>query len=102
MIILFIKQAITATPERKKRLSFKIWTLVSSLMPFVGLIIATNASWSIKTSPHPDPTDFFYADQLKVVGPVPPGLNILRIPKFRQDFGDFFAACIPLALGNHS
>ena len=99
MIMLFIKQSITATPERKKRWSFRIWSVVSSLFPFIGLIIATNQSWYIKTSAHPDPTDNFYAGQLKIVGVVPPGLNIIRVPKFRQEFGDFFAACIPLALG---
>ena len=99
MIVIFIKQAITATPERKKKWSFRIWSVISSLMPFIGLIIATHMSWSIKTSDHPDPQDNFYVSQLKIVGAVTPGLNILRTPKFRQDFGPFFVSCIPLALG---
>ena len=99
MILIFIKQSITPTPERKKRLSFKIYTLISSILPFIGLIIATNMSYRIKTSPHPDPDDNFYAGQLKIVGAVKPGLDILRSPKFRHEFGPFFADSIPLALG---
>ena len=100
LILIFIKQSITATPERKKRWSFKIWTLASSLMPFIGLIIATNQTWLIKTTSHPDPDDSFYVSQLKIVGAVVPGLNILRTPTFRHEFGAFFVDCIPLALGN--
>jgi hypothetical protein len=97
--MIFIKQSITPTPERKKQWAYRIYNLVSSLFPFFGLIIATHMAWRIKTSPHPDPTDQFYVDQLKIVGQVKPGLNILRTPNFHQPFGSFFAYCIPLALG---
>ena len=40
----------------------------------------------------------FYANKLDIVGEVASGLNILRTPKMRHSFGEFFAAVIPLTL----
>ena len=99
IIMVFIKQSITSTPERKKRMSFRIWTIISSIFPFIGLIIATNLTWKYKTTDwSSNPEKAFYMDQLKIVGTVKPGLDILRSPKFRHPFGPFFVACIPCAL----
>ena len=44
MIISILKQNITATPERKKRISFKMWQICASLTPFAALVIGRNIS----------------------------------------------------------
>ena len=44
MIISILKQNITATPERKKRISFKMWQICASLTPFAALVIGKNIS----------------------------------------------------------
>lgn len=39
IFISLLKQSIKQTPERKKKLSFKIWTICASLTPFAAIII---------------------------------------------------------------
>lgn len=41
--ISILKQSIKGTPERKKRLSFKTWTICASLTPFAAIIIGKYA-----------------------------------------------------------
>ena len=88
----FKSNVFKATSERKKRWSYWIFNIVTSLLPFFCLIIATNQTLSIKKN-----TDF-YSNSLSIVGVVAPGLNILRSPTMQHPFGPFFVDCIPIAL----
>ncbi len=49
---------------------------------------------SIATWPHPD----YYARKLKIVDVVTPGLNILRIPTMKYNFGILLGDVLPLTL----
>lgn len=81
------------------RISYRIWLFLSSITPFIALIICTAMTRNLKASlPLSDPTANFLVNDLKIVGPATPGLNILRTPNFHHDFGEFFVECIPLAL----
>ena len=92
-IINYLKSNVfKATPERKKRWSYWIFNIVTSLLPFFCLIIATNQTVYIKKDSD------FYSNSLSIVGPVSPGLKILRTPNIQHPFGQFFADCIPIAL----
>ena len=82
-----------------KRTSYRIWLFVSSIFPFIALLVCTIMTRQLKlTVPVADKTDNFLINDLKIVGTTAPGLNILRTPRFRHPFGEFFVECIPLAL----
>ena len=40
----------------------------------------------------------FYAQQLKVIGVVPSGINILRVPNMSYPFAQLFVDVLPLTL----
>ena len=88
----FKSNVFKATPERKKRWSYWLFNIITSLLPFFCLIIATNQSYQIKKNSD------FYSNSLSIVGVVAPGLNILRTPKMQHPFGPFFVDCIEIAL----
>ena len=88
----FKTNVFPATPERKKRWSYWLFNIITSLLPFFCLIIATNQAYQIKKN-----TDF-YSSTLNIVGPVSPGLYITRVPKIQHPFGPFFLDCIEIAL----
>lgn len=85
-----LRSMFPATPERKKFVLFNIWNIFSSLAPFAATIISAHVAWEIKNSPE---SEVYYANTLKVVGAVPPGLNFLHAPSSQYDFGGLIGDC---------
>jgi MFS superfamily sulfate permease-like transporter len=101
LIVAKIKARIKSTPARKKLWWFHLWTVFANLMPFICLIIGAHVAWSIKSKDHynnPRVKHEYYAKDLKIVGIVKPGLDIIRIPHFSHPWGQFFVDVIPLTL----
>ena len=101
MLLAWLKAYIKPTPERKKRWSWTIWTMINALAPFFGMILAAHATFKIKEADHFFDKNYnhdLYASKLAIVGKVPSGLDIFRTPKFRHSFGEMFADSVPLAL----
>ncbi len=90
------------TPERKKTWSFTLWTLFVNLLPLVAIIIGAHLAWEIKSSDHYNDQQYkhhhFYKKKLSIVGIVTPGLDVLRTPKFKWDFGKLLGDVFPTAL----
>lgn len=89
LLVQMIRNTFKATPERKKSWLFNAWQIGSSLLPFASIIIAAHVAFKIKSTSQTDskkPHYEYYADQLKIVGEVPGGLNFFRAPKIKHDF----------------
>lgn len=95
MVVQLIKWNVKFTADQKKTIYYKIWNLFTTLLPLCAIIIAGRVAYVIK---YGSDSDSFYAGKLSVVGDIPPGLDIMRIPKFRHAWGPFFANIIPLTL----
>jgi MFS superfamily sulfate permease-like transporter len=101
LIVLIIKQNVKATPERKKKVWYRVFNFFATMTPFMAIIIGAHIAWQIKSRDHynsPTHAHAYYAKQLKIVGIVTPGLNILRKPNILHPWGEFFADMIPLTL----
>lgn len=99
--IVILKNYIKATPERKKTLWFNVWTVVASLMPFVGIIIGAHVAWQIKHDDgynNPHISHDWYAKKLSIVGKVTPGLNFIKAPTFHWNFAKLMGDVIPIAI----
>lgn len=102
----FFKNQLKGTPKRKNEAWYQILSFILPLGPFICLLIGTGIAYRIKKN-----SDYYYLDldvkkrysdiyalALKIVGPVVQGVDIIRIPTFRADWGPFFADMIPLTL----
>jgi MFS superfamily sulfate permease-like transporter len=101
IIVSHLRSTIKATPERKKTWWFRIWNMLTPLIPFAAIIIGANLAYRIKKNDHfndPNHDHAIYAKELKIVGLIKPGVDILRTPNFRHPWGQFFADVIPLTL----
>jgi MFS superfamily sulfate permease-like transporter len=101
MFVTLIKWYWKPTPDVKKSGQFKLWTLFTTLLPLAAIIIGGHVAYSIKESDHfqdPGYEHDYYAKSLKLVGEIPAGVDILRIPHFRWPMGQFFLDVLPLTL----
>ncbi len=90
-----MKKRFKPTPERKAKLSYRIWIWVSNLQALIGVIIGALAARHIKVNADDDD---WYAQNLKIVGDVPSGLDIMRSPSMKWDFGTLLPDVLPLTL----
>jgi MFS superfamily sulfate permease-like transporter len=95
MVAQLVKWNVKFTADQKKTNYFRVWNLIATLLPLCAIIIAGRVAYDIQNGPS---GDTFFAKKLSLVGQIPPGLNILRIPKFRHAWGPFFGNIIPLTL----
>lgn len=95
-----LKMYIAAPAERKKTWWYFAFTSIINILPLIAIIVGANVAWQIKTQGRwvNSEEDKIYAQALKIVGTIPSGIDIIRIPSFQIDFGAYFAACIPLTL----
>jgi MFS superfamily sulfate permease-like transporter len=80
---------------------FKLWTFFTNLLPLIAIIVSARVAYLIKKEDgfnSPDVNHNHYAKGLRVVGEVPEGLDIMRIPKFEHDMLEFIQAILPLTL----
>ena len=98
MFIQLIKVNWKPRPETKDGTPYKVFIFLCNMLPLMAIIIGANIAWRIKSHTQETETLQFYADELKIVGKMPVGVDILRAPTFEHPFGEFFAAVIPMAL----
>jgi sulfate permease, SulP family len=101
LITLFKWYTQPKNKEIKKKLWYRLYDFLTALMPLLAIIIGGVVAYQIKKADHFLSDDYqhsFYAKGLKIVGEVPSGVNILRIPSFRWPMGQFFADTVPVTL----
>ena len=95
MAVKCVKWFYKPSASTKKTWGYRLWNFFATVQPLIAIIIAGRIAYSLKLS---DNRHDYYIKKLAVVGQVPPGLDILRIPKFRHPMGQFFADVLPLTL----
>jgi len=101
MIITLLRSWIKVTPERKRSLLFHIWNIGSALMPLVAIIIGAHVAWQIKHDDgynNPKVLHSWYANKLSIIGIVTPGINFIRTPSMKWNFGKLLGDVFPTAL----
>lgn len=97
LVIQRLKGIIKATPEQKKTLWFKAWTLFANLSSFIGIIICGKVAYdAISANYSKGKITDYYASKLSIVGPINPGVNIIRVPSFKYPWGTLFVDILPL------
>ena len=95
ILVYIIKRFILLpTPERKKQIWFKVFTFISNIMPLIGLIIATQVAENL----HRNANGSYYKQNLKIVGELPSGVNILRHVIQEVSWGTTFTDAVGIAL----
>lgn len=77
----------------KKMKLFKLWTFVTSILPLVAIIVSAHIAHDIRKY---NPSN--YAQTLKTVGELKPGLNLLNFMEMKYPFGQLLIDVIPLTL----
>ena len=95
MLLQMFRWYYKPSAEVKKQWTYRIYNFIASLTPLLAIIAAGRITYLLKTGPKE--TDY-YVKKLSIVGPVVPGLNIGRIPRFRHPMGQFLADVLPLTL----
>lgn len=100
IILVILKQYIKPTPERKKSWAFLLWTMFVNLIPFAAIIIGAHVAYELKhqESDKPIKEQSYYIYNLSIVGTVRSGLDFIRAPKFRWNFGTLLGDVVPTAL----
>lgn len=100
ILLVILKQYIKPTPERKKSWVFLLWTMCVNLMPFAAIIIGAHVAYELKHQEHDKPVkeQSYYIHSLSIVHSVRPGLDFIRTPKFRWNFGKLLGDVVPTAL----
>eukprot|EP01039_Chlorochromonas_danica_P001662 gene1661-1816_t len=96
-----LKNWIKPTPARKKTWVWTFWTLFVNLLPLVAIVVGGHLAWQIKHDDHYHEKDYdhdFYASKLSIVGIVPAGLDFIRAPKLKWDFGILLGDVFPTAI----
>lgn len=94
MILLWLfKTNYKFTDAQKKTVAYQVFNFISSVATLACLIIAGHEAYLIHNF-----NDTYHARALKVVGDVPAGLDIFRIPKFDFPLGKVFVDVIPLTI----
>lgn len=94
-IIYFSRQwFFPETPERKKKIWFKVISFLANILPLFAIIIGASLAQGYNTNPQGSN----YAKGLKIVGTLPSGLNIFRPLGNKFDWGSIFNDTLPLTL----
>lgn len=101
MVVQLFKWYYKPSNETKKTWTFRIYNLITLLLPLIAIIIGARIAYEIKKEDHFQSKHYvhsYYAKNLKVVGIVPSGIDVGRIPRFRWPMSEFFADILPLTL----
>eukprot|EP01034_Spumella_vulgaris_P034735 gene34735-42843_t len=101
LCIQIFKNTYKPSEERRKKLSFRIWNISSSLAPFIAIIIAARIAYLIHKHDNffnPKIVHHYYSKNLKIVGKVQAGIDIIRSPSLKWDFGKLMGDVFPLTL----
>ena len=94
IIVNQIKQNIKVTSEQKTTWLYALWSFFTSVLPLIAIIITANVTYRIVSN---NPNDA-YAQTLKIVGNITPGLNLLAVPNMKYNFGTIIGDVFPLTL----
>lgn len=101
MFITLFRAWVKVTPERKRNFWFHVWNIGSALMPLAAIIIGAHVAWQIKHDDgynNPNITHDWYSYKLSIIGVVTPGLNFIRAPSMKWNFGKLLGDVFPTAL----
>jgi len=90
-----LKQNVKSTPERKKTWWFRIFTYGTNILPLFAIIIGASVAQSIIDNAGDDD---LYAKNLKVIGNLPAGLDILKQSPYEFSWTTLLPDMIPLTL----
>jgi high affinity sulfate transporter 1 len=93
ILLWFFKRNYIFSAETKKTAGYQLFNFIATVSTLMALIIAAHEAYLIHNF-----NDTYHARALKVVGDVPPGLDIFRTPKFEHDMGKVFVDVIPLTI----
>lgn len=93
ILLRYFKVNYPFTEAQKKTTAFQVFNMFSAVTTLVCLIIASNQAYQLHNF-----NDTYHARTLRVVGTVPPGLDIFRIPSFPFPLGQVFADVIPITI----
>ena len=68
---------------------YKYFIFFCNMLPLVAIIIGANIAWRIKAHTQETEDLQFYAENLKIVGEMAVGVDIIKVPKFLHPFGKF-------------
>ena len=89
----FFKRNWKPSEKTKKTALYQVFNYFTTITTLLCLIIAAHMAYRIHNF-----NTTHHARALKVVGTVPPGLDIFRIPHFNQPMGQMFVDVIPLTI----
>ena len=90
-----MKRIIIVPAEKKKTINYQAWILFGNISPLLLLVISAVVAKSIVTT-NKD-TDY-YAQHLKIIGEVTPGVHIFRVPRFRYPISSMLIEVFPITL----
>lgn len=90
-----MKKRFKPTSARKSWWLYNVWINGSNLSALIAVVVGGLVAMNIKRNAADDD---FYAKTLKIVGTVPPGLDILRTPSMKWDFFTLLPDVLPLTL----
>ena len=81
------------TPEMKKTRWFKAFTLFSSMLPLIAIIVSARVTYTIMST-----NNSHYAQTIKIVGSLQSGIDIIKLPAMSNPLGQLIIDVIPLTL----
>jgi sulfate transporter 4 len=94
LAIWYIRKRFPPTPVRRTYLAYNLWELFSICSNLLAIVFAALATRELKKH-HGSDDDIA---RLKIVGDMPSGLDIFRVPSFRWDTGPFIVGVLPLTV----
>ena len=68
---------------------YKLFVFLCNMLPLVCIIVGANVACRIKSNDQDTEDLQFYAENLKVVGEMKVGVDIIKVPKFLHPWGKF-------------
>lgn len=93
LLLSLFKNHYKFSDATKKTIPYQIFNFVGAMATLISLIIAARMAYLTLSQ-----NDTYHAQSLKVVGDVPAGLHIFRIPEFEFPLGQVFVDVIPLTV----
>ncbi|KAJ1433301.1 sulfate transporter family-domain-containing protein [Ochromonadaceae sp. CCMP2298] len=81
------------SPEFKKTKLYVVYNLLVVMSTLLAMVISAKVAFDIRS----ERTDY-HAKNLPIVGEVPAGLNIFKMPVFEHSFSTFFGDVLPLTI----
>mmetsp|Transcript_1564 Transcript_1564/g.3670 ORF Transcript_1564/g.3670 Transcript_1564/m.3670 type:complete len:735 (+) Transcript_1564:211-2415(+) len=91
--LFFWKLYFKPSAEFKRTVTFALYNFVVVTSTLLAMVISAKVAFDIRTT-----NMTYHAQNLSIVGQVPAGLDIFRLPAFEQSFSTFFLDLLPLTI----